>query len=258
MLSMSTTVLLLLDPNAFRGSAFAALLAPWALRTGVELRVVQEANDEGLATDVDVGACVINVGGMSLSDPDVVRTTDRLHNLYAGAPLIVLSDNTDPMEVDIAFDNKLQGFIPTTMPAHVALAAVQFILNGGTYHPHTAPVSRPTPVRHHGVDRYPAPEGWLSLPLQDGQNGHTNLIPLKKERHIEVLRYLAQGETNKEIARRLKLTEATVKVYVRELMHHFGAKNRMQVALSSLAAESADSSYQHEEFYDAKVCRPNQ
>lgn len=255
---MSTTILLLVDPNAFRGSAFAALLGPWAIRTGVELHVVQDACEEAITYDLDVGACVINIGGMSLADQDVIRTIDRLRDLFACAPLIVLSDNTDPLEVDIAFEKRVQGFIPTTMPAHVALAAVQFILNGGTYHPHIAPVSRPTSVRDLGGERYPAPAGWLSPVIQDGQKGNMNLIPLKKERHVEVLRYLAQGETNKEIARRLKLTEATVKVYVRELMHHFGAKNRMQVALSSLAAEPANSSCQQEEFHDAKVYRTKQ
>lgn len=252
---MSTTTLLLVDANTFRASAFAALLAPWALRSGAELHVIQDAGDDAALTDLDVAACLINVGGMSLSDLDVIQTIDGLRRLYPNVPLIVLSDNSTPFEVDIALDNGLHGFIPTTMPAHVALAAVQFILNGGTYHPHTAPLKKPIAVRDLATQRHPVPEGQVLAVRQDVQDGQTNLIPLKKARHVEVLRYLAQGETNKEIARRLKLTEATVKVYVRELMHHFGAKNRMQVALHSLATEPTDPPYQPGQSGAAEVYR---
>ncbi|TGN43376.1 response regulator transcription factor, partial [Paracoccus liaowanqingii] len=62
-----------------------------------------------------------------------------------------------------------------------------------------------------------------------------------KRRHVEVLEFLAKGETNKEIARHLNLTEATIKVYVRELMKHFSAKNRMQVALKASALVQAQA-----------------
>lgn len=236
---MTATNLLLVDPNTFRGSAFVALLAPWAVRCGAELHVVQDVSETTDLSGLDIAACLINVGGMSLSDRDVIRTTDALQELYPDVPLIVLSDVSDPFEVDIALDNKLQGFIPTTMPTHVALAAVQFILNGGTYHPHALPVNRQAAARTLGTQRG-AVADTRPLAEPDGQEPATNLVPLKKMRHVEVLRYLAQGETNKEIARRLKLTEATVKVYVRELMHHFGAKNRMQVALHALAIDPVD------------------
>ena len=65
---------------------------------------------------------------------------------------------------------------------------------------------------------------------------------LRKRRHLEVLAYLARGESNKEIARRLDLTEGTIKVYVRELMRHFSAKNRMQVVLKASALDQPQAS----------------
>lgn len=50
-------------------------------------------------------------------------------------------------------------------------------------------------------------------------------------REIEVLHYLAQGLTNKEIARALDLQVVTVKLHVRGICRKLGAANRTQAAL---------------------------
>ena len=44
---------------------------------------------------------------------------------------------------------------------------------------------------------------------------------------------MSQGHPNKVIARHLNLTEATVKLYVRQLMKIFHAENRTQLALQA-------------------------
>ena len=56
---------------------------------------------------------------------------------------------------------------------------------------------------------------------------------LLKQRHVEVLAGLNNGHTNKVIARHLDLTEATIKLYVRQLMKIFDAKNRTHLALKA-------------------------
>ena len=45
---------------------------------------------------------------------------------------------------------------------------------------------------------------------------------------------LRTGRTNKQIARELGMTEATVKVHVRKIIRKLGVHNRVQVAVSSL------------------------
>ena len=48
------------------------------------------------------------------------------------------------------------------------------------------------------------------------------------ERELEVLRLLAQGKSNKEIAARLVITERTVKFHVSSIMGKLGAGNRTE------------------------------
>lgn len=50
-------------------------------------------------------------------------------------------------------------------------------------------------------------------------------------REKEVLLLLAQGQSNKAIARQLEINDTTVRVYVRSILHKLGVSNRTQAAL---------------------------
>lgn len=50
------------------------------------------------------------------------------------------------------------------------------------------------------------------------------------DREKEVLRHLAAGDTNARIARRLMITEGTVKTHVKHILHKLGAANRAEAA----------------------------
>jgi DNA-binding NarL/FixJ family response regulator len=58
-----------------------------------------------------------------------------------------------------------------------------------------------------------------------------NLNEPLSEREMEILRLLAQGLTNREIAQRLYLAEGTVKNYVTNILGKIGARDRTQAAL---------------------------
>lgn len=53
------------------------------------------------------------------------------------------------------------------------------------------------------------------------------------EREMEVLRLLAQGQSNKEIARHLQVVEDTVKTHVRHILGKLGVQSRTQAVLSA-------------------------
>ena len=54
------------------------------------------------------------------------------------------------------------------------------------------------------------------------------------ERETEVLRLLAQGQSNKEIARTLQIVEDTVKVHIRHILAKLGVQSRTQAVLSAI------------------------
>ena len=51
-----------------------------------------------------------------------------------------------------------------------------------------------------------------------------------ERRQREVLRLLTQGMSNKEIARALKIAEATTKIHMAALLRTLGARNRTEAA----------------------------
>lgn len=57
------------------------------------------------------------------------------------------------------------------------------------------------------------------------------LVDPLSEREVEILRLVAQGLTNREIAERIHLAEGTVKNYVTSLLGKIGVRDRTQAAL---------------------------
>lgn len=51
------------------------------------------------------------------------------------------------------------------------------------------------------------------------------------DREIEVLQYVMQGKTNKQIAQLLMITHHTVKAHVASIIRKVGVKNRLDAAL---------------------------
>ena len=87
-------------------------------------------------------------------------------------------------------------------------SALGLVLNGGTYFPPT---------------------------LINQTNDSTNLANGKKltNRQFEVLRYLSQGLSNKQIAYQMNVSEATVKLHINALLRAVGATNRTQAVIKA-------------------------
>jgi two-component system nitrate/nitrite response regulator NarL len=58
-----------------------------------------------------------------------------------------------------------------------------------------------------------------------------NVIDSLTQREVENLKLIANGNSNKEIARRLGITEATVKVHNKNLFKKLGLKSRVEAAM---------------------------
>lgn len=58
-------------------------------------------------------------------------------------------------------------------------------------------------------------------------------IKIKKltDRELEVLQFVVEGRTNKEIAKILSITDHTVKAHVASILRKVGVKNRLDAAL---------------------------
>jgi DNA-binding NarL/FixJ family response regulator len=66
-----------------------------------------------------------------------------------------------------------------------------------------------------------------------GQGSDTQIEPLTA-REVDILRLVAGGYSNKEIARNLHLAEGTVKNYISELLVKLDSRDRTSAVLSAI------------------------
>lgn len=117
-------------------------------------------------------------------------------------PIAILS-GTAPRDIArTAIKAGAAGFLPKTLTPAVLLAAVQHIMDGNVYIPEEL----------------------------SGDDDDADLI-LLTPREKEVLIGLAQGLSNKEIARNLDVQEVTVKLHVKTLSRKLQARNRTHAAM---------------------------
>ena len=70
----------------------------------------------------------------------------------------------------------------------------------------------------------------LARSLQSSSKG-TNPIEKLTQRELEILKYISAGKSNKVIANELGITEATVKVHVKNLLKKLQLKSRVEAAV---------------------------
>ena len=128
-------------------------------------------------------------------------------------PVALISGNAETKVALQAMQMGAQGFLPKSMPAHSLLNAIRFMVMGERFLPVdmiAGELAQPAPVQPTGSDR---PDIVLT------------------PRETEVLAALSSGQTNKEIARALNLSEPTIKLHVKTLYRRLGATNRTQAAM---------------------------
>jgi DNA-binding NarL/FixJ family response regulator len=219
-------IVVFVDPPAREPSPAVRLIEDWSDTEGLILKSVRRV-DSRAEIDAECRLAVINVGSRSVASRAVLRTMETLRTRFPGAPVVVLSELNEQSEVFAAFQAGVQGFIPASLDPKVALQALTFILVGGSYFPSSALVSSIGKDRDEEPEKAgkPRPGG---TPAESGAEFLDILTP--RQRQVAVL--LKDGLTNKVIARKLGLSEATVKVHIRQIMGKLQISNRTQLALA--------------------------
>ena len=134
------------------------------------------------------------------------------------APPVVLISGFAPHEtVERAFQMGIRGFLHKTMNATSLLNAIRFMAQGERF----VPVDFVTAARP--SDTGPVGPANVKAPV--------SLADSLTHREKQVLMALCAGQTNKEIARALSLSEPTIKLHVKTLCRRLGVNNRTQAAM---------------------------
>jgi DNA-binding NarL/FixJ family response regulator len=127
---------------------------------------------------------------------------------YPSLPVIIISSSEDPDDLRRAIDAGAMGYIAKTEDSIVILNAIKLVLSGGVY------VS-PSVIKKKSTSELAS----------------DNIISQLTPRQKEVLCCIVDGQSNKEIARSLQITDATIKVHLKTIFKILSVNNRTQAAM---------------------------
>lgn len=145
--------------------------------------------------------------------------------LLPAARITVLAEKFDTGQLRACFAAGADGYLLKDISHQTLQASLNLILLGEKI--------LPTPLAE-----MLAQEGLLPLNGAGAENGFTIIADDHaggiSEREMEILRCLVNGDSNKRIANRLSIAEATVKVHLKSILRKTHAANRTQAAIWAL------------------------
>jgi len=204
---MTAVKLLIVDDHPLFRDGLAALLR----QASADTQVVQASSTEEALQLVDeqiIDAVFMDLVMPGLCGEAAVREFARRH---PDVPVIVLSSSESASDVRRVLNAGASGYIPKSATAQTVVSALQLVLSGNIYVPPLL-VTAPARAADHG-----------------GHDGPRTLAQLT-ERQIDVLKYLRDGLSNKEISANLGIAEKTVKVHIAAIFKTLNVVNRTQAA----------------------------
>ncbi|MFD7075851.1 response regulator [Nocardioides sp. NPDC057577] len=193
---MTTTVLLVDDHPVVRSGLRAVIEAGDALTVVGEAATGEEAIVLAGHLHPDVVLCDLRLG----SGIDGIRTTVALRALDPAPAVLILTTFDRDAEVLGAIEAGAAGYLLKDVDPEVIVQGVRRAASG---------------------EMVLAPD--LATRVLKGMRSP---LPRLTDREIEVLRHLARGATNKEIARTLFVTEATVKSHLAHIFTKLDVDSR--------------------------------
>jgi DNA-binding NarL/FixJ family response regulator len=192
--------------------------------------------------------CLLDLG---LPDVSGIDALVRFRAACPELPVVVLSGKDDRASILASLDAGAMGYIPKSSPVSVMINAIRLVMSGAVYVPAEALRARgeadAQPVRLEGsrsealADEEAAPmvaadgNGAGPPPVSDGA-GDTASVSAQlglSARQTEVLELLLKGLPNKLIARRLDISDNTVKIHVSSVLRALGVSSRTQALLAA-------------------------
>ncbi len=152
-----------------------------------------------------------------------LETVRDVRKRFPQALIVALADDFDVRFIETAYDEGVRGFCLTTRPPRVLIGYLELIMAGEVVVP---PQIFEAVVASAGSRT----EGRFA-PIGSVHNRDDLKLSKLSTRERQILNCLKEGSSNKMIARKFDLTEATIKVHVKSILRKVGVTNRTQAAM---------------------------
>jgi len=163
--------------------------------------LVSVGDAESALARVEQGAFDLVLLDLGLPGMSGLSALDALRVSHPDLPVVVLSASESPRDIRAALARGASGFLTKSARGSALQHALEVVLAGGVYAPASARDAEPP----------------LAAELT--------------ERQVEVLRLIARGLTNREIAEVLHITEQTAKSHVKHIYSALDVSNRTEAVM---------------------------
>lgn len=184
------------------------------LEMGDDLQLVGEAASgrEGIVLAKELNPNLILLD-LNMAEMDGIETLKQLKNENLDAQIIMLTVSDNEEDLVAAIRAGADGYLLKDMEPEDTLEFINKAING-----EMVISNRLTSLLAHAL------KSESTIPDSASQAGLT-------ERELEIVKLIAEGNSNKIIARKLDIVESTVKVHVKHALKKLKLKSRVEIAV---------------------------
>jgi two-component system nitrate/nitrite response regulator NarL len=153
---------------------------------------------------------------------------ELLRSRYPHARVAVVADRYRLNELATAFRAGVNGYFVDVTSCGIFIKSLELVMMGEAIFPPAFLSFALDPVgegEHHGhADTHDGYKSAMATP-------EDRIAPRLSPREKSILRCLIEGDSNKRIARKINIAEATVKVHIKAILRKIGVHNRTQAAI---------------------------
>jgi len=218
-MASQTTPTLLVESNTLLREGLRRILAETAYNP-----VALSSSFEGLLTEWEPDAAPFLLIMDSARDhDDACERVRRIKQQYALARVLMLVDQYDLKQIISAFQAGADAYLVKSVSCEVLVRTLDLVMLGEIVFP-----SAVLELLNEHVLRPSAETEAQGTVKSSGEHFQSKGLSV---RETVILRCLMEGDSNKLIARKFDITEATVKVHVKAILRKIHAKNRTQAAI---------------------------
>lgn len=191
-----------------------------------EVQVVGEAESvaAGISLAEQEAPDLILMDGF-LDDGRVDEALGELRGKRPDCRIVVLANYPDPKNLALAASAGASGYMLKTLPPAQIVEALRSVMHGSTW------------IQPELMQQLYSEFANGSQASEADAAADVDLTP----RQIEVLKLVAQGLRNSEIANHLTISEQTVKTHVAHLLEKLGVASRLQAARYAISKKMVDA-----------------